>query len=400
VGKSYVITSVAHSESVASYTTGISEGEVSYTNRFTCVPDDVVIRPQRLTPRPTIQGSQTAVLVGPPGEEIWPDEFGRVKVQFHWDREGQKDDKSSCWIRCQQPSAGRNWGTMSIPRVGQEVVVSYLEGDPDRPLITGVVYNADQMPAYELPSEKTKSYTKTNSSSGGEGHNEIRFEDKAGEEQVYVHAERNMDVRVKQDSMERMVGDRHQIIGTDEDGKSGDQIELVWQDHHLDVKRDQIEHIEGNRQLMVGNGDAAGGGNLDVVVANQEARSVGMGGYHLDVEGDRRVKVGMNCSTDVSVNCDHKVGMNYGVEATNVHVKAGLNAVIEAGLSLTLKVGGNFVNISPAGVSIVGTMVMINSGGAAGAGAGCSPQSPTAPAEAAPREPDEADDSESGQKSC
>ena len=210
-GKKYVITSVTHFASGPEYTTGRAPARTIYQNTFTCVPDSVVLRPARLTPKPVIHGSQTAVVVGPPGEEIYPDKYGRVKVQFFWDREGKKDDKSSCWIRCMVPSAGRNWGFMSIPRIGQEVVVSYLEGDPDRPLITGQVYNADQMPAYTLPDEKTKSYLKTNSSKGGEGHNELRFEDKQGSEQVYIHAEKDMDCRVKNDSREQIVGNRHQI---------------------------------------------------------------------------------------------------------------------------------------------------------------------------------------------
>ena len=150
--------------------------------------------PVRLTPKPAIHGAQTAVVVGPRGEEIWPDKYGRVKVQFFWDRYGKKDDKSSCWIRCMQSSAGRGWGTMSIPRIGQEVVVTYLEGDPDRPLIVGLVYNADQMPAYTLPDEKTKSYVKTNTSTGGDGFNEIRFEDLKDQEQIFIHAERDLDV--------------------------------------------------------------------------------------------------------------------------------------------------------------------------------------------------------------
>lgn len=399
-GKSFVITSITHSATVGDYMTGGDKADLTYHNGFTCVPDSVVTRPARITPKPVVQGSHPAVVVGPPGEEIWPDKYGRVKVQFFWDRYGQKDDKSSCWIRCVQSSAGRNWGFMSIPRIGQEVIVTYLEGDPDRPLISGLVYNADQMPAYTLPDEKTKTYFKSNSSKGGDGHNEIRIEDKAGEEQVYLHAERNMDTRVKNDSLERIFGNRHQIIGYEKDGsKGGDQRELIYQDKHLNVKRDSVEHVEGNMQLMVGNGDADGG-VLDVVIEKQERRSVGSDGYHLTVEGDACEKVGGTLSHTIGSDHHEKVGMNHAVEAgMEIHLKAGMKVIIEANLQLSLKVGGSFVNITPAGVDIQGPLVNINSGGAAGSGSGAKPASPEPAEEAAPTEPDLADDTKTGSKS-
>ena len=151
-GKGYVITSLQHSA-----TEGYESGDASdfkYHNNFTCIPDSVVFRPARTTPRPMIHGVQPAVVTGPPGEEIYPDKYGRVKVQFFWDREGKRDDKSSCWVRVSQDYAGKAWGTVTIPRIGQEVLVSFLEGDPDRPIITGRVYNADQTPPYPLPSKK------------------------------------------------------------------------------------------------------------------------------------------------------------------------------------------------------------------------------------------------------
>src|SRR6202030_1499198 len=130
--------------------------------------------------------------------------YGRVIVQFYWDRQGQKNESSSCWIRTSQPWAGGNWGAMWIPRIGQEVIVDFLEGDPDRPVITGRVYNAVQMPPYTLPDEKTKSTIKSYSSKGGGGFNEIRFEDKKGSEQIFIHAEKNQDIRIKADLMENV----------------------------------------------------------------------------------------------------------------------------------------------------------------------------------------------------
>lgn len=441
-GKGYAIISTHHAASIGnSYETGGSHEGFSYRNSFTCIPDSVTFRPARLTPKPVIHGSQTAVVVGPPGEEIWPDKYGRVKVQFHWDRLGQKDDKSSCWIRCAQTAAGKGWGSMFIPRIGQEVVVSYLEGDPDLPLVTGLVYNADQMPAYPLPDEKTKSYIKSNSSQGGDGYNEIRFDDKKDKEQIFIHSQRNMDVRVLHDSMERILHDRHQIIGTDENGKAGDQRELVYQDKHQNVKRHQIEHIEGNYQLMVGEGEADDGGAADMYVEKKAALYIGEGGCSVIVDGDSNQKVQGNQSVTVggdvlesvqggksvtvtgdrmekvanqslTVDMDQnvKVGMNHAMEAgMAIHIKAGMTLVLEAGMQLTLKAGASFIDIGPAGVSISGVpLVNINSGGAAGSGSGAKPKSPKSPKapskgdvkKAAPTKPTMADKSKTGHKSC
>ena len=377
----------------------MASGEEDYHNSFTCVPDSVVLRPARLTPKPVIHGSQTAVVVGPSGEEIYPDKYGRVKVQFFWDREGKKDDKSSCWIRCMMPSAGRNWGFMSIPRIGQEVVVSYLEGDPDRPLITGQVYNADQMPAYTLPDEKTKSYMKTNSSKGGDGHNELRFEDKQGSEQVYLHAQKDMDSRVEKDSREIILGDRHQI---DRQGRpAGDQRELIYKDKHLKIKGNQVEQTEGNFKMMVGNGAAGDGGNLDIVVEKKEAHSVGQGGLHLKVDGDVNEKFGGTLSQNIAMNVQQKVGMAYAMQAgQTVYINGGMSVVIEGGMQLSLVVGGSYVSITPVGVDIFGPLVNINSGGSPGSGDPPQPTDPTEAQEANPAKPDEADKSKSGKKSC
>src|SRR5690606_6639043 len=157
----------------------------AYINEFVCMPHGqghAPFRPQMVTPRPVVAGSQTAIVVGPPGEEIFPDKYGRVKVHFHWDRISQFDPEASCWLRVSTGIAGKSWGTVFIPRVGQEVIVDFLEGDPDRPIITGCVYNPESMPPYELPKFKTMSTIKTMSTPNASGFNELRFEDKAGDE--------------------------------------------------------------------------------------------------------------------------------------------------------------------------------------------------------------------------
>ena len=173
-----------------------------YKADFTALAFGTPYRPPRLTPRPVVYGAQTAFVVGPGGEEIFSDKFGRVKVQFHWDREGQMDQGSSCWLRVAQTWASNGWGSMSIPRIGMEVLVNFLEGDPDQPIISGCVYNAQNMPPYTLPDEQSKSTMKSYSTKGGGGFNEFRVEDKKGSEQIFIHAEKDQDVRVKNDCKE------------------------------------------------------------------------------------------------------------------------------------------------------------------------------------------------------
>jgi type VI secretion system secreted protein VgrG len=392
---SYALLSVQHL--AADDTTS---GSQTYTNSFTCIPADVNFRPARVTRKPSIQGAQTAVVVGPPGSEINTDKFGRVQVQFFWDRYGtrsQGKEEKPIWIRVGQIIAGKNWGAMFIPRVGQEVIVTFLEGDPDWPLVTGVVYNSDQMPPYALPDEKTKSYVKTNSSPGGDGFNELRFEDKKDHEQIFIHAQRNMDERVLNDSMEHVIGNRHLIVGGGKDDKKSDQHEMIHQDKHLKVKRNQIEHIGGDMQLLVGGID--GPGNQDIVVKGTKKELVEQDN-HVHVKGKRSEKVDVDQSLTVGNNQQEKVGMKHALEAgQEIHLKSGMKIVIEAGMQLTLKGPGGFVDIGPAGVTIQGTLVNINSGGAAGSGSGASPTAAQDAKEAKPTEPDKADDHKTGQKS-
>jgi type VI secretion system secreted protein VgrG len=382
VGKKYVLTSVAHSARVTSYITGAGEAEENYSNSFTCVPESVLIRPARTSQKPRVHGVQTAVVTGPPGEEIWPDEYGRVKVQFHWDREGKMDDKSSCWVRSAMPGAGRGFGIMSIPRIGQEVIITFIDGNPDRPIITGSVYNPGQMPARKLPDCKTMSYIRSNTCPGGQGHNELQFEDKKGAEQIYIHGEKDVNIRCK--------NNYNLIVGYEKE--DGSYRELIHNKKESVVKGERNEKIVGNTKLLIE-------GDSDTVIKGKKKETTGEN--HLHVKGDRKTKVDANDGLTVGSDREVKAGMNYALEAgMNVHIKAGMSMVLEAGLQLTFKVGGNFVDISPVGVAINGTTVLINSGGAAGSGPGCSPAEPTDAAEAAPVEPNMDNFSESGQKSC
>ncbi|MFN7988501.1 MAG: type VI secretion system tip protein TssI/VgrG [Thermoanaerobaculia bacterium] len=219
----YVVTGVRHQASFgADYRSG-KDALLSYENEITCIPAALPFRPRRATPKPVVQGSQTAVVVGPSGEEIFTDKYGRVKVQFHWDREGKNDENSSCWIRVGTSWAGRQWGAIRIPRIGHEVIVDFLEGDPDQPIVVGSVYNADMMPPYDLPENKTQSGVKSRSSLGGgpKNFNEIRFEDKKGKEEFYQHAERNLTTVVEADEGRSVGGNRGTSIGGNDSRKVG-----------------------------------------------------------------------------------------------------------------------------------------------------------------------------------
>jgi type VI secretion system secreted protein VgrG len=399
----YVLTYVQHACTQDNYR---STGQaLAYSNNFTCIPLALPFRPPRLTAKPTVPGTQTAVVVGPPGEEIFTDKYGRVKVQFHWDREGKNNADSSCWVRVGQLWAGRRWGASFWPRIGQEVIVDFLEGDPDQPIIVGSVYNADQMPPYlgDGPDPKHKkdnkvSGVKSCSTPGGGGYNEMRLDDTKGKEQVFIHAQRNADTRVLNDSMESVLHDRHLTVGGEKHGsKAGDQREMIYRDKHLKVHRNQIEQIGGNMELLVGGID--GDGNQDIVIQGYKKELIEKSD-HLHVKGSRMETIGASQSLTVGGSQQEKIGKKHAMDVVEeVHIKCGMKVVIEAGVQLTIKGPGGFVDINPAGVTIQGTMVLINSGGSAGSGTGSKPAGPEDAKKANPTAPLVADDSKTGQKS-
>lgn len=387
----YLLTSVGHQgyqPQVMDEESG--SGEFSYSNHFSCIAAEIPYRPVRLTPKPVVRGVQTAIVVGPAGEEIYTDEFGRVKVQFHWDREGKKDEKSSCWIRVSQLWAGEAWGGMYIPRIGQEVIVDFIEGDPDRPIITGRVYNGDNPVPYKLPDQKTKSTIKSNSSKGKVGYNELRFEDRKGSEQIFMHAERNHDVHVKNDSFENILHDRHQTIGAEgKDGKVGDQNEMVFRDKNLKVHRNSQDHIGGDWKLLVGAID--GPGNVDIVIKSNKKELIHKTS-HLHVKGALNEQIDQTQSLTVGKDLQVKVGQVHAMEAgKEIHLKTK-KVVIEAASGITLKGPGGFITIDSGGIAIKGTLVKINSGGSALSGSGAKPTAPEDAVEAQPTKPTLADD--------
>lgn len=318
----FVLTRVRHEAT----TTDLYSGgdQVGYTNDFSCIPDSVVFRPQRSTPKGRVDGPQTAFVVGPGGEEIYTDSHGRVKVQFHWDRYGQKNERSSCWLRVAQPWTGKNWGMQSIPRIGMEVVVDFLEGDPDRPMVTGMVYNAEQMPPYALPGNKTQTGVKTRSSmNGGDANfNEIRFEDLKGSEELYIHAEKDMLTNVENDQT-LWVG-RDQTITIDRD-----RTDHVKRDVTTNIDRHETREIGQNRTLTVG--------------MNQTT----------DIGMDHEVSVGMNQKETVSMGSEHKAG-------TTVKIEAGISMELKANASLKLTCGGASIQMTPASITISAPSVTVS----------------------------------------
>jgi len=297
----YVLTQVSHSATNNLGQDGDSGG--TYENTFTCIPLAVPYRPRKVTPRPLVHGTQTAVVVGTGGEEIDTDKYGRVKVQFRWDREGKKDLNSSCWVRVGTPWAGKQWGMIQIPRIGQEVIVDFLEGDPDQPIIIGSVYNAEQMPPYALPANKTQSGLVTRSSLGGspDNFNEICFEDKKGSEFIYVRAEKDYVGTVENDETKWVGHDRWEEVDNDRSLVVGrDKFETIHRNKKIVVDVMHEETIGKDMSVMVG-------ANLTEVVAINYAETVGAA-MELTVGGLLAISVGAAMTESVGLSKTEVVG--------------------------------------------------------------------------------------------
>lgn len=299
----YVVVSAEHS---ASHPIGTERNQESfeYSNRFECIPHAIPFRPERTTQVPTVRGAQTAVVVGPSGEEIFTDKYGRIKVQFHWDRLGKKDADSSCWLRVATPWAGKQWGMVHIPRVGQEVIVAFLEGDPDQPIAVGSTYNADLMPPYALPANKTQSGIKSRSSKGGgsDNFNEIRFEDNKGQEQLFVHAEKDMATEVEHDETRDVGNDRTTTIQNNETltVKQGDQTTTLEQGNQaLAIKMgnqsNSIKMGDQSTKLDLGKSETEAMQSIELKVGQSSVKLDQMGvtikGMMIKIEGQIQVEV-------------------------------------------------------------------------------------------------------------
>ncbi|WDT75877.1 MAG: type VI secretion system tip protein TssI/VgrG [Candidatus Manganitrophus sp.] len=335
LAQSYLLIRVSQSGSqpqVLGADTGGKGEEPVYQNDFECIPSGIPCRPPLTTPRPTIQSVQTAVVVGPAGEEIYTDAHGRVKVQFHWDRQGKKDEKSSCWLRVAQIWAGPGWGSMFIPRIGQEVVVSFLEGDPDQPIIIGAVYNGMNVPPYALPGEKTKSTIKTNSSPGGEGSNEIRFEDAKGSEEIYLHGQKDWTIGIENDKNQKIGHDESLEVGNDRSKKvAKNQSEDVGENKTITVGKNHTESIGENASITITKDETISvGKNQSVTVGENQSLSVGK---------NQTETVGENAEVTIGKNLTSSVGKNLSLKVTeNAEVKAGKKGTVDIGADLGVKV--------------------------------------------------------------
>ena len=301
--REYLIVASRYLISQESLETGSSSAGLQFESALTCIDAHQSFRTQPSTKRPIVKGPQTAVVVGTEGSEIFTDAFGRVKVHFYWDRHDQSNENSSCWIRVSQAWAGKNWGSMQIPRIGQEVIVSFLEGDPDRPIITGRVYNAEQTVPYELPANATQSGTKSRSSKGGTpaNFNEIRMEDKKGAEQLYIHAERNQDIVVEVDESHSVGHDRYKSIGNDETVTVGrNRVRAVKQDDVLLVGSSKTDSISRSYLIEVGD-------NLRLVCGKSVLELNASGQINLT-----GVQFNFNTEGSAEINTGGKLHLNIG----------------------------------------------------------------------------------------
>src|SRR6185436_20049378 len=298
---------------------------------------------------PFVQGPQTAVVVGPGGDEIYTDQFGRVKVQFHWDRLGKKDENSSCWMRVSHPWAGKGWGAVSTPRIGQEVIVDFLEGDPDQPIITGRIYNAEQMPPYELPANKTQTGIKTRSSKGGspDNFNEIRFEDLKGSEQLFIHAEKNQDIEVEKDETHWVGHDRKKTIDNDEttlvkhdrtetvDNNEtitihGNRTETVDKDETIEIKGNRSETVSKNESITIEKDRTKSVGGKESSSIGKDQTIAVAGARTLSVDKDESISVSGNRTDAVSKNAKYSVSKSRDTSVDeNDSLKVGKNLVVD-----------------------------------------------------------------------
>jgi type VI secretion system secreted protein VgrG len=326
----YLVTTLAVQATLAVFES--SDVGTSLICQFTTIPSAQQFRPARRTKKPFVQGPQTAQVVGPSGDEIFTDKYGRVKVQFHWDRLGKRDEKSSCWVRVSTPWAGKNFGMVQIPRIGQEVVVDFLEGDPDQPLITGRVYNAEQMPPWELPANATQSGILTRSSKGGSygNSNAIRFEDKKGSEQLWLHAEKNQDIEVENDETHWVGHDRTKTVDHDE---------------VVQVKHDRTETVGNNETITIGvNRSETVGSNETISIGANRTETVGAN-ETISIGANRSISVGASETATVALQRTHAVGINETIAiGAAQEVAIGAAQSITVGANQSTSVGRNQSN--------------------------------------------------------
>ncbi len=346
----YLITSITLELSSDNYATGGASG-TQFSISVEAADAREPYRPARVTPKPMIHGSQTAIVVGPKGEEIYTDPFGRVKVQFHWDRYGKGDEKSSCFIRVGQLWADKQWGGIHIPRIGQEVIVSFVEGDPDDPLIIGCVYNGSNKPPYTLPDNKTRSGIKSRSTLQGtdSNYNEFRFEDKKGSELVLLHAEKDQTIEVENDESHSVGHDRKKDVKNDETTTIGkNRTESVGDNESISVGKSRTESVADNESISIGKDYSQSiGGSRTLSVDKDEA---------VTVTGNRTDQVKKNEDVSIGKNRTHNIAEKDSLSVgKQLMIDAGDEVVIQTGsASLTMKKDGT-ITLKGADITLDGS---------------------------------------------
>lgn len=355
MNQKWMLTAVYHQSTMGeAYGSGGTDEGFFYTNTFECIPASVPFRPPRVTPKPSVQGCQTAVVVGPAGEEIYTEKYGRVKVQFHWDREGKNNEDSSCWIRVSHPWAGKNWGGVSIPRIGQEVIVDFLEGDPDQPIIVGRVYHAESMPPYPLPAGGVVSGLKSNSTKGGGGYNEMSMNDTKGKEKITIHAQYDMDTTVEHDDTQTVHNNRTITV----DGTHTETVTGAVTEHY---KNNQATNVDGtNTETVKGAMTENYKTNQTTTVSQEIAITSQSASVHITASTEIQLLVGASkllmksggeielSGTNVTINGSALVTVKGGIvhsEADSEHQTKG--AIVISDGSATNTVKGGMVMLNP-----------------------------------------------------
>ena len=372
----YLLTHIDHEVlQIPTYRSGRKDPLEPYSNEFRAVSASIVYRSPLKTTKPVVSGVHTGTVVVQSGEDSYMDKYGRVNVQFWWDRLRKANTPDNTLLRVAQGWAGKGWGTYFWPRVGDEVLIDFVEGDPDQPIVVGSVYNGVNMPKYDPAGQYTLSGILTRSSTGGgaANANELRFEDLQGKEQIFMNAEKDYDLHVEHDWHTMIGNEQHETIGADH------YIDTTGDTHiHIAKKLyekidDEVHQTYGAKQVIKIGADLQediGANSVQKMAANSD----------INVGANLTEKVGANMSLNVGVNEDHKIGMNYNIQAGMIiNLKAGMQINIDAPLGLNLTCGGNFVNLTPAGVMISGILVNINSGGAAMEAQAANPQDPKSP---------------------
>ncbi|PRQ09213.1 type VI secretion system Vgr family protein [Enhygromyxa salina] len=368
----YLVTHVRHSGAEVDVSTSGTAGE-TYMNEFECVPFDAPIRPLAKTPKPREYGPQTAIVTGPESEDIHTDELGRIQVQFYWQEHPSYAADASCWIRCSQSWAGMGWGAQFIPRIGMEVVVEFLEGNPDRPLVTGCVYNSEHMPPFALPDHKTQSGWRTESSPGGGGSNELRFEDAAGDEEIYLHGEKDWTIEIEDDKRETIGHDESFSIGHDQTGQIGNnqtltvgcnQVETIGLSRTDTVGASAVETVGVAKSVTVGTVlDERIGSNRTTAIGEDHTLSVG-GDASETVAGDK--SVASNKLTVESADAMTVTSANtYSLEVTDrLTVKGDEKVIVEAAEEMVFKCGDASITLKKDGkIQIKGKDVLVKGSG-------------------------------------